>query len=420
MMRSRLHSTACSIVTSLVAMAFASTSRAATQEGAPTDRTRRTAQVGIITVPITVDGVLDEEVWRSTPGIGELVQRQPVPGASPSERTEVRLLRDRDNLFIGVIAYDSEPESVLGAQLARDGNLNSDDRIEILLDTFRDQRSAFYFATNPAGALVDGLTYANGELNTDWDTTWDVRTRRTETGWTAEFLIPFKSLSFPAEGRVWGFNFSRNIYRRLEELRWSGARLETQFLQVSEAGEIGPFEGLSQGIGLEFRPFFTGRSLRLAEATDTDLSTELGLDVSYRITPCLRLIGTLSTDFGENEVDLRQINLTRFWLLILGEAGLRPRGNEGVVSFKVLGLSTPGGIPANGADCLSVLQPLSRIAQRAKRCPSIREGSSRDGSVRLSSDCSPYAWATWRVSRRPPTFSSGGSSGTCWNSPTWG
>ena len=330
-------------------MAFASTSRAATQEGAPTDRTRRTAQVGIITVPITVDGVLDEEVWRSTPGIGELVQRQPVPGASPSERTEVRLLRDRDNLFIGVIAYDSEPESVLGAQLARDGNLNSDDRIEILLDTFRDQRSAFYFATNPAGALVDGLTYANGELNTDWDTTWDVRTRRTETGWTAEFLIPFKSLSFPAEGRVWGFNFSRNIYRRLEELRWSGARLETQFLQVSEAGEIGPFEGLSQGIGLEFRPFFTGRSLRLAEATDTDLSTELGLDVSYRITPSLRLIGTLSTDFGETEVDLRQINLTRFSLLFPEKRAFFLE-DAGVFSFAGTGPSTPGGIPAAGAD----------------------------------------------------------------------
>ncbi len=336
------------MVISLVSMAFAAASPAAGQER-PLPGALRSAEVTVIAGSISVDGVLDEEVWRSAPPIGALVQRQPVPGATPSEATEVTLLRDQDNLYIGVVAYDSEPESVLGAQLARDGNLNSDDRIEVLLDTFRDQRNAFYFATNPAGALVDGLTYANGELNTDWDTTWDVRTRRTESGWTAEFMIPFKSLSFPAEGRIWGFNFSRNIYRRLEDLRWSGARLETQFLQVSEAGEIGPFEGLSQGIGLEFRPFVSGNALRLDAAAKTDLSTEPGLDVSYRITPSLRMIGTVNTDFGETEVDLRQINLTRFSLFFPEKRAFFLE-DAGVFSFAGTGPGTPGGIPGAGAD----------------------------------------------------------------------
>lgn len=349
-----LHSTASSVAIVIVVMTLASMSPIAAQQAPPSDRPRRNAEVRVIVVPIAVDGVLDEAVWRSTPAIGELVQRQPVPGASPTEPTDVRLLRDRDNLYIGVIAYDSEPEAVLGAEMARDGNLGSDDRIEILLDTFRDQRNAYYFATNPAGALVDGLTYANGQLNTDWDTTWDVKTRRTQTGWTAEFAIPFKSLSFPAEGRIWGFNFSRNIYRRLEDLRWSGARLETQFLQVSEAGEIGPFEGLSQGIGLEFRPFVSGRALRFANETDEDrgrrdLSTEPGLDVSYRITPSLRLIGTVNTDFGETEVDTRQINLARFSLLFPEKRAFFLE-DAGVFSFSGTGPGTPGGIPSAGAD----------------------------------------------------------------------
>jgi hypothetical protein len=69
---------------------------------------------------------------------------------------------------------------VIGTQMARDASLNADDRIEILLDTVRDQRSAFYFATNPSGALVDGLAFANGELNTDWDAIWQVRTSSTK------------------------------------------------------------------------------------------------------------------------------------------------------------------------------------------------------------------------------------------------
>ena len=163
----------------------------------------RSADVASIDSPISIDGSLSEAAWSSASSIGELVQRQPDTGQPPSERTEVKLLRDEDNLYIGVIAYDSEPNRIVATQMARDASLGSDDRIEIVLDTFRDQRSAFYFATNPAGALVDGLAFANGQLNTDWDAIWDVRTTRTSSGWTAEFAIPFKSLSFPVRtGRL--------------------------------------------------------------------------------------------------------------------------------------------------------------------------------------------------------------------------
>jgi hypothetical protein len=216
------------------------------------------------TATITIDGALDEPIWRSAPKIGDLVQREPNPGQAPTERTEVTLLRDRNNLYIGVAASDSEPHKVIGTQMARDARLNSEDRIEILLDTFRDQRSAFYFATNPSGALVDGLAFANGELNTDWDAIWDVRTSRTAQGWVAEFAIPFKSLSFPAGQTTWGFNIARNIYRKLEDDLWSGARLDTEFLQVSEAGQITNLEGLTQGVGLDVRPFIAGSWLHLS------------------------------------------------------------------------------------------------------------------------------------------------------------
>ena len=182
-----------------------------------------------ITEEITVDGVLDEPIWNSAPNIGDLVQREPDTGQPPSEMTEVILLRDADYLYIGVRAYDSEPDKVIGTQMARDSLISADDRIEILLDTFSDQRNAFYFATTPAGALIDGLAFGNQDLNTDWDAIWDLRTTRTDRGWVAEIAIPFKSLNFPAESEVWGFNFSRNIFRKQEEDYWSGARLETNF-----------------------------------------------------------------------------------------------------------------------------------------------------------------------------------------------
>ena len=309
----------------------------------------RSAGVASINSPIAIDGSLSETAWSSASTIGELVQRQPDTGSAPSERTEIKLLRDDDNLYVGVYAYDAEPDRIVGTQMVRDASLNADDRIEIVLDTFRDQRSAFYFATNPAGALVDGLAFANGQLNTDWDAIWHVRTARTSNGWTAEFAIPFKSLSFPAGENVWGFNIARTISRKLEDGRWAGARLDTQFLQVSEAGEISNLAGLTQGIGLDLRPFLAGRWLNLSGPNNDDFSGKPGLDVFYSITPSLRLTATFNTDFGETEVDARQINLSRFSLLFPEKRAFFLEG-AGVFSFASTGPETPGGIPGTGAD----------------------------------------------------------------------
>ena len=319
------------------------------QQPSPIGQHTRSTVVTRIATPIAVDGSLDEQAWVTAETIGDLVQRQPRPGQAPTERTDVKLLYDDSSLYIGVMAYDADPSGIVGSEMARDGELNSDDRVEVVIDTFRDQRSGFYFATNPAGALVDGLTFANGELNTDWDAIWDVRTRRTVEGWTAEFAIPFKSLNFPAGQTAWGFNIQRTISRKLEDIRWSGARLETQFLQVSEAGEIRGLEGLSQGISLDLRPFLAGNVLRSGETGDGDFDAEPGLDLFYNITPSLRLTATVNTDFGDTEVDARQINLQRFSLFFPEKRSFFLE-DAGVFAFASTGPQPAGGISGTGAD----------------------------------------------------------------------
>jgi hypothetical protein len=255
--------------------------------------------------------LLDEPDWMAAPPIGDILQREPTPGQPPSERTEVKLLYDDNFLYVGVMCFD-QPDSVIGTRMARDSNLSDDDHIELLVDPYRDRRNAFYFSTNPLGALVDGLIIENGTLNRDWDAIWMVRTRSTEEGWSAEFAIPFKSLSFNASKGVWGFNFSRTIKRKIEEDRWASPRLDTQFLQVSEAGEITGLSEVTQGRGLDLRPFAAGRWLRQAQAANNVLTGKPGLDAFYNLTPNLKWTTTVNTDFGETEVDSRQINLTRF------------------------------------------------------------------------------------------------------------
>jgi hypothetical protein len=333
---------ACLCVSLMVPAAIA----APRQQTTPTEPLPRSAVVTSVTEAITIDGVLDEPIWNAAPRIGDLIQRQPAQGRPPTERTDVTLLYDRDYLYVGVVSYDSEPRRIIGTQMARDASLSADDRVEIVLDTFRDQRSAFYFATNPSGALVDGLV-ASGQLNAEWDAIWNVRTSRSDRGWIAEFAIPFKSLSFPSERTVWGFNLARHIYRKLEEDRWSGARFDVQFNQVSEAGEITGLAGLTQGMGLDVRPFLAGRVLHVAG--ENDARGKPGLDVFYNVTPSLKLTATFNTDFAETEVDARQINLSRYSVLFPEKRSFFLQG-AGVFGFASTGPEPAGGIPPAGAD----------------------------------------------------------------------
>src|SRR2546428_5434249 len=231
-----------------------------------------TAIVSRSASPIVIDGVLDEPDWKAATPIGELRQREPHPGEKASESTEVKLLYDSQNLYIGVMCSDSDPKHIIGTQMSRDADLLADDRIEILIDSFRDRRNAFYFATNPLGALVDALIIENGQMiNKEWDAIWLVRTRRTEQGWSAEFAIPLKSLGFHRGQQAWGFNFSRTIKRKLEEDRWASPRLDLAFFHVSEAGEIAGVEDIEQGNGLDARPYVAHTVLR-----DSNIANDAG------------------------------------------------------------------------------------------------------------------------------------------------
>lgn len=293
---------------------------------------------------IALDGVLDEPDWQTAPVIGEIRQREPKPGVAATERTEVKLLADGDHLYVGVMCFDGDPNRVVGTQMRRDADLGADDRVEILLDTFHDRRNAFYFATNPAGALVDGLIIENGSgINLDWNSIWNVRVKRTAEGWCAEFAIPFKSLGFSSGQDTWGFNLSRTIVRKLEEDRWAAPRLDVQFTQVSEAGEIDGFAQSNQGRGLDVRPYAVGHWTR-DESGKRAFDGDGGVDIFYNITPGLKLTATVNTDFAETEVDDRQINLTRFPLFFPEKRSFFLE-NAGVFNFTRSASSVPDAIP---------------------------------------------------------------------------
>ena len=269
-----------------------------------------------VEAPIVIDGRLDEPVWSQAKSIGPLMQEEPEEGVPATEETDVRLLYDSNNLYIGIRCYDREPDKIRGTKLNRDPDLNTDDRLRVLIDTFRDQRNAYEFEINPLGAKGDALLTNNGQnLNKDWDGLWDGKVSIDDKGWIAELAIPFKTLKFKPGLEGWGFNVARTIRRREESMRWASPRHDVNFFQASEAGDINGLVGLRQGLGLALTPFSVGRwDYDRTGKTTQHLKGQPGLDAVYRVTPNLSADLTVNTDFSEAQVDKAQINLTRFKL----------------------------------------------------------------------------------------------------------
>lgn len=269
---------------------------------------------------LTVDGALDEAVWqRALPATG-FRQRDPNNGAPATERTEVRVLIDADRLILGVTCLDSEPSRLLGNQMQRDQPFSADDRFMWSLDPYLDGRTGYFFEINPSGAMGDGLVSGpgggdfGGNMNKSWDGIWIARVRRDARGWTAEVEIPFKTLNFNPSNDTWGINFQRTVRRKTEESLWNGWSRNGGLLRMSNAGRLTGVTDISQGIGLDIKPYALGSAGaapgRGAPATIGDVNA--GVDVFYNITPALRANFTVNTDFAETEVDTRQVNLTRF------------------------------------------------------------------------------------------------------------
>ncbi|MCY2960687.1 MAG: carbohydrate binding family 9 domain-containing protein [Planctomycetota bacterium] len=280
--------------------------------GEPEPQDRPRAEVLVVEQAPRVDGRLDEACWRAARPIGELRQMVPRIDVEPSEQTEIRLVHDGRSLYFGIRCFDRDPSGIVATLRQRDADLDPDDRIEILLDTFRDRRNAYFFQIGAAGSIGDALVSRNGgAFKKAWDGIFDGAAVIDELGWSAEIEIPFATVAFDPDDPTWGFNVNRCIKRREEFARWSGLTQDSSFFRIAQAGDLGGLGGARQGIGLDLVPFFVGRMDDL-RGEDPTITGQLGLDASWRLTPSLQAAVTINTDFAETEVDDRQVNLTRF------------------------------------------------------------------------------------------------------------
>jgi hypothetical protein len=273
--------------------------------------------------PLRLDGQLDETVYQNVLPMSDFIQSDPSPGAPATERTEVWVFFDEDNVYVAARCWESHPERMVVNEMRRDSNnVLQNESFSFLFDTFHDQRNGVVFHMNPIGGRRDGQ--ASNEMqqfNADWNPIWKLATGSFAGGWTVEAAVPFKSLRYrPGPTQIWGFN-ARRISRWKNELSslapLPGGRGSGVIAMASLAATLLGLEAPAGAKNLEIKPYAASHlttDLASTPPLSNDAGGDFGIDAKYGIGQNMTIDATYHTDFAQVEADEQQVNLTRFSL----------------------------------------------------------------------------------------------------------
>ncbi len=267
---------------------------------------------------VTLDGLLDETSWQKAPIATGFTQRTPVDGGKPTQNTEARILYTDSHIYVGIMAFETNIDSMIGPLFRRDGGQTSD-WVYVAFDSYNDKRTAFAFGVNPRGVQTDILLFDDTNDDQLWDAVWEAEARILDNGWSVEMKIPLSQLRFSSKNEIhtWGVNFVRSIARNNEEDFWSPTlRSEAGF--VSKFGTLAGIRDLKEPRRLEIIPYTSARLTREpGDANnpyykDNAWSANIGGDIKYGLTSDLTLTATINPDFGQVEADPSTINLSAY------------------------------------------------------------------------------------------------------------
>ena len=346
---------------------------------------RATIRAVRVEAPLRIDGVLDDPLYDAVPPISDFIQVEPREGAPATEKTEVWLAFDDQQVYVAFRCWDSRPDRRVATEMRRDSSTtwNGNDVISIFIDPFYDRRNGLSFTINSIGGRNDGQITNERQYAGDWNPIWDFSTGGFDGGWTVEVAIPFKSLRYSAgQTQVWGFNALRTN-RWKNELstitRIPPGRGMQSVQQASLAATLVGVTAPGSSRNLDVKPYVTTSlttDMNARPRLTNDLNGDVGLDVKYGVTQNLIADFTYNTDFAQVEADEAQVNLTRFSLFFPEKREFFLE-NQGTFSFG--GVATSGR-SAGGGDT-PVLFYSRRIGLNEGRAVPIQAGGRLTGRV---------------------------------------
>jgi hypothetical protein len=289
---------------------------------------------------IKVDGILDDEAWKSARVFELRYEVAPGENVAPQVRTECLLISNANYLLAAFRCFDPQPRLIRAHYSDRDQIMN-DDRVVLALDTFNDERRNFEFAGNPLGIQGDWIRL-NNHLDANWDAIWDCAGRIEEWGYSVEFAIPFDQLRFrKTDGpQIWGFTAYRLLARNVEYTIGLVPDDRNNNCTQCQMIKIQGFEAAVPGKAVELTPTVTAARTDIrpdwpsggfrAQTKEADL----GLTAKWGLTPNLTLQGTINPDFSQVEADALQMNINQPFALFYQEK--RPFFTESADYFEAL------------------------------------------------------------------------------------
>ncbi len=295
----------------LFAVVFALQLASAVKANTETESAHRVATaVRIEGTPPKLDGVLDDNIWKTAPLHEGFRQRDPDEGEPASERTIFQVAYDDEAVYFAVMCYDSEPDKIVSRLVRRDDYVESD-KVQIILDPHYNRQRGFSFTVYPSGSVIDGIVGGSGPdgWNNAWNGVWEAKTRIHKNGWAVECQIPFYMFRFsPKEKYTWGLQVEREISRRKERAHWRLIK-KADPGWISHFGDLVGIENIRPSRHLELIPYTMGRTTL---NSDVDLWGNVGGDVQYGITSGITLNATVNPDFGQVEADPATLNLSAY------------------------------------------------------------------------------------------------------------
>jgi hypothetical protein len=265
---------------------------------------------------LTIDGILNEEVWSHAERTGPFQRVLPTDTGYAKSQTEVMLTYDDANFYLGIICHDAIPGKRPVESLRRDWNFVNNDNFVVFIDTYNDFTNGFAFGISAAGAQWDGIQAEGGYVTLSWDIKWRSAVQNYPDRWEAEFSIPFRSVRYMGGIAEWGINFSRNDLKTNEKSSWGPMPRQFQTANLAFTGTLVWDKPLPKsGLRFSLIPYVSGKLSQDKEVDDKiNWDVSAGLDAKIILSTSMNLDLTVNPDFSQVEVDKQQTNLDRFEL----------------------------------------------------------------------------------------------------------
>lgn len=262
---------------------------------------------------LTLDGKLDDPLWRKAPVFDAFHQNYPSEAFPAKVRTELRLILDKDHVWIGLNAFDDGPAKRRLSLVRRDQVFSDQDMFLIVLDPYGRKTSAPFIRINPAGSIGDGVyNQDNPDNEEDYspDYAFDAQTHQRDDGWSAELRIPLASLRFPINSATQWHLLVFRMMPREGLTRLSSVPLPRD-LPCLLCG-LTPVQGTQQ---IAHHPTMTltpqmsyGQSSEAVNGAQTQQRIwRLGGNFKIRPTAGWVIDGTIKPDFSSVELDIPQL-----------------------------------------------------------------------------------------------------------------